>query len=165
MAKADDDMGPLTGLTPHLTVKGGREAVEFYKKAFGAKVRTIMPAKDGKRLMHAHLNVNGASLMLADDFPEYRDNKAAASPAGVTLHLQVKNADKVWEKAVAAGAKVTMPLADMFWGDRYGQLLDPFGHTWSIGAQLKGAARKAALANNPMGASPPKKTTAKKAPK
>ncbi|MES1158797.1 MAG: VOC family protein [Terricaulis silvestris] len=167
MAKNDEEMGPTSGLTPHLTVKGGREAIEFYKKAFGAKVRVMMPGQDGKRLMHAHLIINDSSLMLADDFPEFHDGKAAGAPTGVTLHLQVKNADKVWEKAVAAGAKVRMPLADMFWGDRYGQIMDPFGHTWAIGATLKGAARKAALASNPMAAPPPeaKKAPAKKSKK
>ncbi len=161
MAEREDNMGPTSGLTPHLTVKGGRQAVEFYKKAFGAKVHTMMPAQDGKRLMHAHLSINGASLMLADDFPEFRGNKGMGAPDGVTLHLQVKNADKAWQKAVAAGAKVKMPLADMFWGDRYGQLVDPFGHSWAIGATLRGAARKAAMASGPM--APPPKKSAKKA--
>ncbi|MES1197334.1 MAG: VOC family protein [Pseudomonadota bacterium] len=160
---ADDprDMGPESGVVPHLTVKDGRAAVEFYKKAFGAKKLFIAPAQDGKRLMHAHLLINGASLMLADDFPEYRGGKASPAPAGVTLHMQVKNVDKAFAKATEAGAKVVMPPTDMFWGDRYGQVIDPFGHTWAIASALKGAARKAAMAAAPPPAEPAKKTAKK----
>ena len=135
-----DEQGPTTGLTPHLGIRDGRaaEAIEFYKAAFGAEEQMRMPADDGKRLMHAHLTLNGASLMLADDFPEYTGH-AASEPQGVTLHLQVADADAAWNRAVEAGAKVTMELADQFWGDRYGQLKDPFGHSWSIGGPIKGA--------------------------
>jgi len=92
-------------------------------------------AEDGKRIMHAHLNLNGGSLMLNDDFPEFGLG-AASEPAGVTLHLQVKDADAAWNRALEAGAKEKFPLADQFWGDRYGQVTDPFGFTWSIGAPL-----------------------------
>lgn len=132
--------GPTTGLTPHLSIRDGRagEAIEFYKAAFAAHEATRMSAEDGKRLMHAHLIINAASLMLADDFPEYRGGGGAASaPAGVTLHLQVEDADAWFDRAVAAGAEVRMPLADMFWGDRYGQLADPFGHVWAVGAPVR----------------------------
>ncbi|HWA00517.1 MAG TPA: VOC family protein [Caulobacterales bacterium] len=158
-------MGPESGVTPHLTVKDGRAAVDFYKKAFGAKAVFIAPAADGKRLMHAHLVINGSSLMLADDFPEHMGGRATPPPAAVTLHLQVKNADKTFAKAVDAGAKVKMPLTDMFWGDRYGQITDPFGHTWSIASTLKGAARKAAMAAAPPPPQPVKKSAKKKAGK
>ena len=135
-----DEQGPATGLTPHLSIRDGRaaEAIDFYKAAFGAEEQMRMPADDGKRLMHAHLKINGASLMLADDFPEY-SGKAAGPPEGVTLHLQVTDADATWNRAVEAGATVRMELADQFWGDRYGQLDDPFGHRWSIGAPVAGA--------------------------
>ena len=134
-----DEQGPATGLTPHLSIRDGRaaEAIDFYKAAFGAEEQMRMPADDGKRLMHAHLTLNGASLMLADDFPEY-SGKAAGPPEGVTLHLQVTDADATWNRAVEAGATVRMELADQFWGDRYGQLDDPFGHRWSIGAPVAG---------------------------
>lgn len=133
------DQGPTTGVTPHLTIRDGRaaEAVDFYKAAFGAEEATRMPADDGKRLMHAHVRINGGSVMLKDDFPEYRGGPSLA-PASVTLHLQVDDADRWIERAVAAGAEVTMPIADQFWGDRYGQVQDPFGHSWSIGAPVKG---------------------------
>jgi PhnB protein len=128
---------PTTGLTPHLSIGGGRaaEAIDFYTAAFGAEEQMRMPAQDGKRLMHAHLTLNGASLMLADDFPEYT-GRDAAPPEGVTMHLQVTDADSAWKRAVDAGATVKMELADQFWGDRYGQLQDPFGHKWSIGAPV-----------------------------
>ncbi|HXG99779.1 MAG TPA: VOC family protein [Sphingomicrobium sp.] len=132
-----EQQGPTSGLTPHLAIRDGRaaEAIDFYKAAFGAEERMRMPADDGKRLMHAHLMINHASLMLADDFPEY-SGRQAGPPEGVTLHLQVIDADAAWNRAIEAGASATMELADQFWGDRYGQLSDPFGHRWSIGAPL-----------------------------
>jgi len=147
MAKAEhksDDMGPTSGLTPHIVCKGALDAIAFYKKAFGAKQRVLMMAPDGARVMHAHLEINKASLMLCDDFPEYRGGASVGEPSGVTLHLQVGNADKAFDKALSAGASVAMPIADQFWGDRYGQVKDPFGHTWSIAAPLSKKAAKAA---------------------
>jgi PhnB protein len=128
--------GPTTGVTPHLSVKGGKAAIAFYKQAFGAEEVLIMPAKDGERLMHAHLKINGASVMLADEFPEYT-GAPYPPPAGVTLHLQVDDADKWWNRALEAGATVTMEIGEQFWGDRYGQVRDPFGHMWSIGSPIK----------------------------
>jgi PhnB protein len=132
------DQGPTTGVTPHLTIRDSRaaEAVDFYKAAFGAEEKMRMPAQDGKRLMHVHLVINGGSVMMNDDFPEYRGG-ASPEPASVTLHLQVDDADAWFDRATKAGATVTMPLADQFWGDRYGQVKDPFGHSWSIGAPVK----------------------------
>ena len=126
-------------MAAHLTIRDGRgqEAVGFYPNAFGAKEAMRNLAEDGKRLMHANLAINGGSLMLNDDFPEYRDGGDANPPAGVTLHLQVPDADAVWNKAVAAGATVKFPLENQFWGDRYGQLEDPFGFSWSIGGPKK----------------------------
>jgi PhnB protein len=135
-----ENLGPAGGIAAHLTIGGGRgdEAITFYEQAFGAKEEMRHLAADGKRLMHAHLTVNGGSLMLNDDFPEYREGgEPAAAPGGVTLHLQVPDADALWDKAVAAGAMVKMPLENQFWGDRYGQLQDPFGFTWSIGGPVK----------------------------
>ena len=136
-----ENQGPPGGVAAHLTIRDGRgsEAVEFYQDAFGAQEEMRSLADDGKRLMHAHLTVNGGSLMLNDDFPEYRDEGGALPPpTGTTLHLQVPDADAVWDTAVAAGAKVVFPLENQFWGDRYGQLEDPFGFTWSIGGPKKG---------------------------
>ncbi|HEX8673739.1 MAG TPA: glyoxalase/bleomycin resistance/extradiol dioxygenase family protein, partial [Longimicrobium sp.] len=132
---------PVTGVTPYLTVSGqrGRQAVDWYARAFGAEL-AMEPnmAEDGVRIIHAHLRINGGSVMLSDDFPEYHGQVDAPSPAGVTLHIQTDGPDALWTRAVEAGAEVTMPLADQFWGDRYGQLRDPFGHAWSIGAPVKG---------------------------
>ena len=132
-----NDQGPLGGLTPHLGIPDNRaaEAIGFYAKAFDANELLRMPADDGKRLLHAHLRINEGSLMLADDFPEYRGHPMGA-PNGVSLHLQVDDADAWFDRAIAAGCTVAMPLADMFWGDRYGQVTDPFGHSWSIGAEI-----------------------------
>ena len=129
----------LTGVTSHLAIRDGRatEAIDFYARAFGAAETMRLPADDGRRIMHAQLAINGGTLMMADDFPEYCGGVAAGAPAGVTLHLHVDDADRWYDRAVAAGATATMPLEDMFWGDRYGQLKDPFGHSWSIGATMK----------------------------
>ena len=131
-----ENQGPTTGLTPHIAIadKRASEAIDFYIKAFGATENMRMPADDGVRLMHAHLTINGASLMMHDEFPEYV-NEPSGKPDGVTLHLHVDDADAWFDRAVAAGV---MPLDNMFWGDRYGQIKDPFGHQWSIGAPIKG---------------------------
>jgi uncharacterized glyoxalase superfamily protein PhnB len=123
-------------VTPHIVVDGADKALDFYKKAFGAEVLQRMPAPDGKRLMHATIKIGNSMLMLCDDFPEFSGGKSrspgklGASP--VTIHLYVPDADAAFQRAVAAGAKVSMPLADMFWGSRYGTITDPFGHEWSI---------------------------------
>jgi PhnB protein len=134
----DAQQGPASGVTAHLTIPGGRaaEAIEFYRKAFGAEEQMRQPAEDGKRLMHAHLKLNGGSLMLNDDFPEMT-RQAVGAPSAVTLHLQVADADVTWNNALSAGATVRFPLENQFWGDRYGQLQDPFGFTWSIGGPVK----------------------------
>jgi len=125
----------MSGIVPYLTILDGRakEAIDFYRAAFGAEEIGRHDAEDGKRLMHAHLRLNGGDLMLSDDFPEYQGGPSAR-PGGTTLHLSVDDADAIWNRALAAGAEVKMPLDDQFWGDRYGQLRDPFGHSWSIGA-------------------------------
>ena len=136
---ANPNQGPTTGLTPHIAIadKRASEAIEFYKQAFGAVEQVRMPAEDGVRLMHAHLLVNGSSLMMHDDFPEY-SGQAMAAPSGVTLHLQVDDADRWYDRAIAVGATSVMAPENMFWGDRYAQVKDPFGHLWSIGHPLKG---------------------------
>jgi len=128
------------GLTPYLMIKGGRgeEAVAFYAKAFGGRELFRNLADDGKRLLHCRVSINGAVVMFSDDFPEMRGGAEAPEPAGITLHLQVDDSDAWAERAVAAGAVITMPLMDMFWGDRYGHLRDPFGYAWSVGSAKKG---------------------------
>ncbi len=126
----------VTGVTPYLMVRGASDASAFYQKAFAAEELSRQPAGDSGKLMHCHLRINGADVMMSDEFPEH-GYSLGDGPNGVTLHLQVDDADAWFERAVAAGATVTMPLADQFWGDRYGQLKDPFGHSWSIGSSKK----------------------------
>jgi PhnB protein len=132
------DLSPPTpiGLTPYLTIRGGRghEAVAFYEKAFGAELVFSNMAEDGKRFLHGRLRINGAVIFFSDDFPDMRGGAESAAPAGVMLHLQVDDADAWAKRAADAGAEVVMPVADMFWGDRYGQLRDPFGHSWTVGS-------------------------------
>lgn len=125
------------GVYPYLTVKGGKAALDFYARAFGVTEEFRTYGEDGERIMHARFRVNGGAILLSDDFPEFRGGAEAPAPQGVTIHLEVDNADKWWDRAVSAGAEIKMPLADQFWGDRYGQLKDPFGHSWSIGAPIK----------------------------
>jgi PhnB protein len=138
----DTNQAPTGGLTPHIQIgdKRAAEAIDFYIKAFGATEIRRMPAEDGVRLMHAHVHINGSSLMLHDEFPEFVDPAQAdvAGGSGLTLHLQVDDADAWFDRAVAAGATASMPLQDMFWGDRYGQVTDPFGYRWSIAHTLRG---------------------------
>jgi uncharacterized glyoxalase superfamily protein PhnB len=120
-------------LTPHLTVKGAKAAIAFYKEAFGAKDRGTMLGPDGK-VMHASLQIGDSILMLNDEFPMAK-SPSSLNGTPVTLHVYVNNADQAWKKALSAGAKELMPLQDMFWGDRYGVLMDPFGHMWSIASR------------------------------
>ena len=137
---ADDHtaQGQTTGITPHLTIpsRGGQAAIEFYTRAFGAEEVRRMLAEDGERLMHAALRINGATLMLNDEFPEFNGEHDIV-PRGVTIHLEVDDADEWWNRALLAGGIPVFPLSDQFWGDRYGQLRDPFGHTWSIGSPIR----------------------------
>ena len=126
-------------ITPHLIIKGASDAIEFYKKAFGAQevYRMPFPGQDGViRLIHAQLQIGDSKLFLADEFPEMGSvGPGEGSP--VTIHLYVTDADATFANAVEAGAKIKLPLMDAFWGDRYGQLVDPFGHHWSIAEQLE----------------------------
>jgi len=126
-----------TGVYPYLTVVGGKAAIDFYVRAFGAVEEFRNYGQDGERIMHARIRINGAAILLSDDFPEFRGGAKAPAPAGVTIHLEVEDADSWWKRAVEAGAAVRMELADQFWGDRYGQLTCPFGHSWSIGAPIR----------------------------
>jgi PhnB protein len=122
----------LHSLSPHLVCAGAADAIEFYKKAFGAVEMIRVPGRDG-RLMHACVSVNGSSVMLVDEMPQcgvLSPKSLKATP--VTIHLVVPDVDKAVDRAVKAGATVVMPVADMFWGDRYGQIEDPFGHRWSL---------------------------------
>jgi PhnB protein len=132
-----EQRGPTGGLTPYLCVggDGAAAASAFYQKAFAAQETARIPAQDGKRLMHCALLINGDRLLFSDGFPEH--GHAAETPAAVTLHLQVDDADAWFKRAIDAGCEATMPVQVMFWGDRYGILKDPFGFVWSIGATPK----------------------------
>lgn len=120
-------------LTPHLVVKGASRAIDFYKKAFGAQEISRSPGPDGNTIMHADLKIGDSHVFLVDEMPQMGcrgPESIGATP--VTIHMYVEDVDAAFGKAVAAGAKVRMPVADMFWGDRYGILTDPFGHSWSL---------------------------------
>ena len=122
---------------PHLVCEGAADALEFYKKAFNAVETMRMPAPNG-RLMHAAITIGESTLMLADDFPEHGGlGPKALKGSPVTLHITSPDVDAAFKQAVDAGASVRMPPADMFWGDRYCQVTDPFGHHWSIATHIK----------------------------
>ncbi len=120
-------------VTPHLTVSDGAAAIEFYKKAFGAEEIMRMPGPDGKGVMHAEIKIGDSIIMLNDEFPGHGP-VAPSSLNGTTsvVHLYVKDADAAFDRAVKAGATPAMPVTDMFWGDRFGGVTDPFGHRWSV---------------------------------
>jgi uncharacterized glyoxalase superfamily protein PhnB len=126
-----------TTVIPHLVCEGAADAIEFYKKAFNAVEQMRMPGDNG-RIMHAALTIGDSTIMLADDFPEYGGlGPKALKGSPVTLHMVVPDVDASFRQAVDAGASVRMAPADMFWGDRYGQVTDPFGHHWSIATHIK----------------------------
>ena len=126
---------------PHLIVNDGLAALKFYKEVFGAAEGDNMMAADGKRLMHGEIVLEGHKLFLSDEFTaaEGGSCKMPETLGGtcVRITLQVDNADALVERAVAHGARVLMPVADMFWGARYGKIVDPFGHEWGINQQQK----------------------------
>lgn len=124
-------------VTPYLTLKGAAEAIEFYKNAFGAKELTRETMPDGK-VLHARVRIGDTIIMISDEFPN-SDTKSPTSLGGTTgtLHIYSRNVDSLWQQAVSAGAKAVMPLEDQFWGERFGQLVDPFGHRWSLSMRIK----------------------------
>jgi PhnB protein len=120
-------------ITPYLTVNNAAAAIDFYKRAFEAKETTRLYGPDGKSIINAELKIGDSIVLLSDEFP-HEGSRSPSSIGGtaVTLHIYTDDADRVFNQAVSAGATVVMPLMDAFWGDRYGQLKDPFGHVWSI---------------------------------
>ncbi len=127
----------VSPLSPHLVVAGAADAIKFYQRAFGAQELIKLEGPDGK-LMHACVSINGSSVMLVDENPQWKAlGPKSLGGTPVTIHLMVDDVDKVTNQAIAAGAKVIMPVADMFWGDRYGIVEDPFGHQWSIATTIK----------------------------
>jgi len=137
MTKVNPVPDGMHTVTPHLVCAGAADAIEFYKKAFNAVEEARLPGPQG-RIMHAMIRIEGSAVMLVDEMPEW----GALSPKSlkgspVTIHLYVKDTDAFVARAVAAGAKVTMPVAEAFWGDRYGKIEDPFGHHWSVGTHIR----------------------------
>ena len=120
-------------VTPYLTVQGAAKAIEFYKRAFGAHDEGRMDSPDGKRVIHAEIRIGDSMVMLSDEFP----GMGARSPQALggttaSIFLYVPDVDAAFKRAVDAGAKALMPPTDMFWGDRFGKLVDPFGHEWAM---------------------------------
>jgi PhnB protein len=135
---------------PHLVVSNGQNAIEFYKEAFGAEEISRSPAPDGKRLMHAVLKLGPSYIFLCDDFPEMLGGKKrdeiSLGGSPVTIHQYVKDCDAIITCAEKAGAKVTMKPQDMFWGDRYGTIKDPFGFSWSFATHTKDVTHEETMA-------------------
>lgn len=127
----------MTAVTPHLVCRNAAAAIDFYRQAFGAEECARLAGPDG-RVMHAQIRIGGACVMLTDEYPEMGClSPLSLGGSPVTLHLYVEDADAAFARAVAAGATVTLPLADQFWGDRYGRVSDPFGHHWAIATHLR----------------------------
>ncbi|MFO1022800.1 MAG: VOC family protein [Planctomycetales bacterium] len=142
MTKSNQPIPPGSEhLIPHLVCNGAAKAIEFYKQAFGAEVIHSLPAPDGKRIMHGAMRLGNSMFFLVDDFPEFCGGKSESPTAlkgsPVTIHRYVPDVDAAVKRAVDAGATVIMPVADMFWGDRYGVIQDPFGHKWSIATHME----------------------------
>lgn len=130
-------------ITPYLTINGAEKALEFYQKAFGATDIFRHPDEDGKRLFHARMTINGGTVMMSDDYSKDHGGPPAptpANPASVAVSIALESADQVdamFRQAVAAGANGVVEPADMFWGDRFAIVVDPFGHRWMLDAPLK----------------------------
>lgn len=129
----------MTAVTPHLVCADAARAIDFYKKAFGAVEEARLGGPDGK-LWHGLVRINGAAVMLVDENPQWGAlGPTALKGTPVTIHLYVEDVDAFVERAVEAGATLKMPVQDMFWGDRYGIVVDPFGHNWSVATHIRDA--------------------------
>ncbi len=123
-------------LTPAIVVKDGNAALELYKKAFGAEEVSCLRSPTGG-VMHAELKIGDSMLMLSDEFPDFGAKAPLPNHYSSSLNLYVPDVDRAFDRAVAAGCKAIMPPANMFWGDRYGKLLDPFGHVWGLATHIE----------------------------
>lgn len=138
MAKVNPIPKGLRTVTPNLTIKGCAKAIEFYKKAFGAEQIMLAPSPDGKAVWHAELKIGDSTIFMNDEIPGMTAKAPSQEhPASVRLWLYVQDCDAGFDRAVKAGAKATMPPQDMFWGDRTGSVLDPFGYDWTIATHVK----------------------------
>lgn len=131
-------------LTTTLVVRDAAKAIEFYKKVFSARVRRIFYGPDGKTIFHAELDIGDSILMLSDEFPDMKvfSPQSPGGGASAGIFIYVPDVDAVFKKAVSAGATITMPLMDAFWGDRAGGIVDPFGHRWSLATHIKDLSRE-----------------------
>jgi PhnB protein len=137
MAESTKLIPEMSRLSPHLVVDGAANAIDFYVAAFGAEEMARLPGPDGK-LMHGCIRLAGQTVMLVDENRQFGLlSPTALGGTPVTLHLYVPDVDAAFARAVAAGASVSMPVADQFWGDRYGVLKDPFGHSWSLATPVR----------------------------
>ena len=128
------------GIIVHLVVDNAAQAIDFYSKAFGATEIYRAPMPDGSKIMHAEMRIGKSVVYLADDFPEWSGKSRTPKSLGgtpVNLHQYVPNTDAAIKRAKEAGATITMEPADMFWGDRYGKVMDPFGHEWAFSTHLR----------------------------
>jgi PhnB protein len=124
-------------LTPHITVRDAKAAIDFYQKALNAQVLHVSHTPS-RKVLHASLKIGDSILMLNDEFPEWGGTLAPRGEApGFAIHIYVDNVDKLFAQAVAAGAEIKMPLMDQFWGDRYGHVLDPFGFKWALATHVR----------------------------
>lgn len=130
--QAPANLPPVTGIVPYIQLADVRAAAELYKNAFGAEVIGLVPMGERNAIIHGYVRINGGALYMSDPFPE--EGHPLQKPQGYTLHLQVDNAQKWYDRAVTAGLTPVMPVARQFWGDDYGQLRDTFGVLWSIGS-------------------------------
>ena len=153
-------------ITPHMVVSDAAKAIEFYKKAFGAQEIERFMTPDGKGVMHAQLKIGDSMVMLGNEFPPTCLSPKSRGGTSVSLHVYVDNADATFERAVKSGCTAKMPMMDQFWGDRYGQVEDPFGHQWSIATHKQdltqdqiAANAKAFFANMPKRQAPEMATT------
>ena len=134
-------------ITPHLVVSDAAKAIEFYKQALGAQESDTMMTPDGKAVMHAQLKIGNSMLMLGSEHPPTCLSPKSRGGTSVTLHLYLENADAAFDRAVKAGCAVKMPMSDQFWGDRYGQVEDPFGHQWSFATHKQDLTKDQIAAN------------------
>jgi PhnB protein len=128
----------LHTVTPAMIARDAQKALDFYKQAFGATIMGVAKGPGGK-VMHAEFRIGDSAIMLADEFPEYGSHSPQSPGGGISMsiYLYVEDADATFQQAVNAGAKPAMPMSDMFWGDRFGQVMDPFGHRWSIATRVR----------------------------
>lgn len=136
-------------ITAQLAIDGAAEAIEFYKKAFGAVELMRIPGPDGRGVMHAEMKIGDSIVFLSDEFPQanYRSPHSLGGRTG-SLYLYVDDVDAAYRRAIEAGAKASMPVTDMFWGDRFGSVMDPFGHSWGLATRKENVSAEEMVARS-----------------